>query len=66
MKFLFTLLLLTIFAHASYIRSIRVTSYLEKSRAEQEITKLQEFVQTHSKLKKLEKKLDFKYTLKLQ
>ena len=63
MKFLFTLLLLTIFAHASYIRSIRVTSYLEKSRAEQEITKLQEFVQTHSKLKKLEKKLDFKYTI---
>jgi len=53
---LFTLLLLTLFVDASYIRAIRITSFLEKNRTEQELIKLQEFTQTHNNLEKLEKR----------
>ena len=63
MKFILTLLLLTLFLDASYIRSIRVTSFLDKSRAEKGLLKLQNFVKNHKNLNKLEAKLHFQYTL---
>lgn len=63
MKFLLTLLLLTLFLDASYIRSIRVTSFLDKDRAEQGLLKLKEFVKNNKNLNDIEEKLHFQYTI---
>jgi len=63
MKFILTLLLLTLFVDASYIRSIRVTSFLNKAKAEKELSKLKQFVKSHKNLKNLKKRLSFEYTI---
>jgi len=63
MKFLLTLLLLTLFVDASYIRAIRVTSFLDKDRAQTGLIQLKQFVKEHKNLNNFEKKLHFEYTI---
>ena len=63
MKLILTLLLITLFLDASYIRSIRVTSFLDKSRAEKGLIKLKQFIKNHKNLHAFEEKFHFQYTL---